>query len=94
MLLPTHEDTDDDLVKEWHENTEECSVNLMRTLTKHEDGAAVARIELIMKELERHKDEKGVKTFLVKREKSLQGYDNEIMERKARTFTRGPLDYQ
>ncbi|KAJ1191514.1 hypothetical protein NDU88_000830 [Pleurodeles waltl] len=97
VLLPTYEDMDDDLVKEWCENTEECSARVMKTLTKHAKRKMKqrsAKVELINKELEKYKEYMAVKELLTKMEKNLQEYDEEIMERKARKFTRGRLDDQ
>ncbi|KAJ1172843.1 hypothetical protein NDU88_004685 [Pleurodeles waltl] len=94
MLLPTHEDMDDDLVKEKHRKVL-CKVDEdVNQHTKRKMDQQSARIELIMKELENHKDESGTKEVQAKMEKNLQEFDNERMERKARRFTRDLLDYQ
>ncbi|KAJ1210676.1 hypothetical protein NDU88_006038 [Pleurodeles waltl] len=97
MLLPTYEDMAEDLVNEWYQNTEECSIKLMRTLAKHTKRMMelqVAKIEMNMKELEKVKDDGDVKDQLTKMEKTLQEYNEEIIEQKARKFTRDRLDYQ
>ncbi|KAJ1213722.1 hypothetical protein NDU88_001354 [Pleurodeles waltl] len=53
-----------------------------------------AKIEMIMKELEKFKDVEDAKDQLNKMEKALQKYKEEIIEQKARKFTRDKLDYQ
>ncbi|KAJ1127779.1 hypothetical protein NDU88_006172 [Pleurodeles waltl] len=91
MLLPTYEDLDEDLVNEWCQYMGECSIRLIRTLTKHAKRKVelqAAKNEMIMKELERFKDVDNVKDQLIKMEKSLQKYDKENMKQKAKKFTR------
>ncbi|KAJ1082159.1 hypothetical protein NDU88_002329 [Pleurodeles waltl] len=53
-----------------------------------------AKIEMIIKEMERFKDDGEVKELLIKMVTSLQKYDEDNMERKARKCTRDRLDYQ
>ncbi|KAJ1110080.1 hypothetical protein NDU88_007435 [Pleurodeles waltl] len=97
MLMPIYDDMDEDLVNEWCQSTEGCSFKLMKTLTKHSKQKMelqMVKIEMIMKELEKSKDAENVKDLLNKMEKFLQKYEEEIMERKTRKFTRDRLDYQ
>ncbi|KAJ1171200.1 hypothetical protein NDU88_003070 [Pleurodeles waltl] len=97
MLLPTNEDMDDDLVSDGCENMEVCSLRLIKMLIKHAKRKMEqqsVKSEVILKELKKSKDNTMVKELLLKMEKTLQEYDNEIMERKARKCTRDSLDYQ
>ncbi|KAJ1085298.1 hypothetical protein NDU88_005431 [Pleurodeles waltl] len=95
MLLSTYEDMD--LTTEWCESTEECSVRLMKTLIKHakrKTELQSLKIELLIRQLEKTREEQGVKDQLEKIEKRLQEYEAECMDRKSRKFTRHKLDYQ
>ncbi|KAJ1191097.1 hypothetical protein NDU88_000413 [Pleurodeles waltl] len=53
-----------------------------------------AKIDLLVKDLEKNREEQVVKEQLEKMEKCLQEYEPEIMERKTQTFTRDKLNYQ
>ncbi|KAJ1180126.1 hypothetical protein NDU88_005350 [Pleurodeles waltl] len=92
-----YKDVDDDLFKEWYDNTEDCSMKLMNKLIKHAKRKMeqhTAKVEAKIKELDKNKDDAGVKQLLPKMEKALQDKDEEIMERKFRKYIGDRLDYQ
>ncbi|KAJ1203732.1 hypothetical protein NDU88_007513 [Pleurodeles waltl] len=96
MLLATYKDMNENVVNAWCQNTEECSIKLMRTLNKYEKHKMelwVAKIEMVMKQFERFKDDEDVKDQVIKIEKSLQKDDEEIIEWKAKKFMRDRLDF-
>ncbi|KAJ1154240.1 hypothetical protein NDU88_006994 [Pleurodeles waltl] len=97
MLLPTYEDMDADLVKEWCDIKGKCFIKLMQTLIRHEKRKMeqqVPIVEMIMRDLEKYKEDTVVRGMLTKMEKKIQDYEEEIKESKACKFTSNRLDYR
>ncbi|KAJ1122500.1 hypothetical protein NDU88_000986 [Pleurodeles waltl] len=96
FVLPTLNDMDADLLKQWQMDTVECSVKLMQTLiiqAERKLEKTLQRIKEIEGQLESTLSSEDLKDLLSQMEKQLEKHEKKIQEKTLKKFNRDEIDY-
>ncbi|KAJ1217750.1 hypothetical protein NDU88_005340 [Pleurodeles waltl] len=97
LIFPTYEDLDDEALKDWEDNLQNASFNMMRILIKHIDKK-VAKLQDDIETLEREIDGVSQKDLINKNyeilHKIVEDYQIYLRDKKLRKVKRDDLDYK
>ncbi|KAJ1193551.1 hypothetical protein NDU88_002848 [Pleurodeles waltl] len=97
LVFPTYEDLDEEALKDWEDNLQNTSFNMMRILIKHTDKK-VAKLQSEIEILEKEIDEIPQKDLVDKNyeilNKILEDYQIYLHDKKLRKVKRDHLDYK
>ncbi|KAJ1155051.1 hypothetical protein NDU88_007787 [Pleurodeles waltl] len=95
--MPTYDDPNPELLKEWAAYNEASSARMMKILIKYaqiDREKVIEKIENIVKEVDAFSDKKLVESLNTAMEERLAKTEEEIIQKKSRKFNRDAIDYE